>query len=275
MALGWVDRMDALHDGPYRGTEDNSPNDIIIDFPYFIPNSTAPAALNATPAGGAMNFYIFHGADQADAATRYRRQLERMHPAANISMTNVHFSDAFRDGWGAMGSNGDINGVIINVHGGPNRIATCDGQRIYVSDLEQQTMSWLLLLSCNTGHLDVENNVATQFARYLVNGPVISADGYHQRFAPPALPFIHNSVVDGRAFKHFAELANNSREPLGFVLFYLYSENVNHRVLDINGVWSLHDLTEEAKMHTLRLTANQSIRERAVEMGLFLQTCDE
>ena len=211
-------------------------------------------------------FYIFHGSDQACAAALYRRQLEAAHPDIPVRMIPVSSEDDLIQGWAGMGShsNGNISGVIMNVHGTQSELRTCRVyDHMYVSNLVAQerrpSVPWLILLSCNTGHMDVQDNVASQFARYLVDGPVISVDGNHRRFNVPdflflqlRLPFMNNSVGTGWWFKRDAYvcgISNVRRDPLGFILFYLSGEDVNSRILDIHSVWSLLHLIEQIDLH--------------------------
>ena len=216
-----------------------------------------------------MDFYIFHGTDQTTAANGYRRQLERSHPDVTINMVYVDSSDAFRNGWNNMGNIGDISGVIVNVHGGPNIISTCANDPIDINNLNRHNAPWMLLLSCNTGHLDVSNNVATQFARDLIDAPVISADGVHTRHFFPGIfgwgaRHTGNSVNAHRSFKRFADPA---RDPMGFVMFYLANGDVNNRVLDIHRVNTLQELIDQAERHNRMQSVGRSL---GLAMGIAL-----
>ena len=185
-----------------------------------------------------MDFYIFHGTDQANAAAYYRTQLERAHPGVPIHMRYISDPGDFQNYWNAMGSGGDISGVIVNLHGNPNGLFTCDSVPIPLDNLERRTMPWLLLLSCQTGHLDVSNNPATRFARDFVDGVVVSSDGNHRRHSRTDGSVANSSVAGrsrpgrGKTFvRRTISETGRLRSPEGFILFYNDNGTVNNRQL--------------------------------------------
>jgi len=85
---------------------------------------------------------------------------------------------------------------------------------------------------------------------------------------------MHNRVISSYNFKRWTRAANNERDPLGFILFYLDGEDVNHSVLGIQSAWSLWNLIEQAGLHNYE-NALQELIEQTTALGLFGATsCD-
>ena len=133
-----------------------------------------------------LDYYVYYGSDQKWAAKQYEKQLNKDYKGVPVHMILVDNPDTFYQRWGAMGiENGkevNIDGVIINVHGNPTNFYASDGKKIDLSQTSNdRSIPTLLLLVCNAGNLDYDNNVAVQFLKAFNIGNVVAPDGYHWR----------------------------------------------------------------------------------------------
>jgi len=128
--------------------------------------------------------YYFYGVDQEEAATKDIEALKALNTYADVIPILVIQPRDFYSGWDAMGKdkNGnplEIGLVVINMHGDATRISATESVSdvIDLSQLTPKDINTIVLLTCNGGHLDYSNNVATQ----LLNGQnvnyVIAPDG--------------------------------------------------------------------------------------------------
>jgi len=129
--------------------------------------------------GLAPNF-IFHGTDRVPAANATRQQLINSGiPEYDITMIEVATANDFIVGWSAMGEDGTpIENIFIHLHGEVDFIHGGDGSRIFVSDLDVQTMDTIFLSSCDVGNMNyIGSNVASQLAMRMNVNQVIAPDG--------------------------------------------------------------------------------------------------
>ena len=193
------------------------------------------------------DYYVYYGSDQGWAAQQYEKQLKKDYKDVPIHMIFVKNPDVFYERWEAMGiENGNevtIDGVIINLHGNPTNFYASDGTAIDLSQTSnERSLSTLLLLVCNAGNVDYDNNVAVQFLKAFNIGNVIAPDGYHWRHEFYGIfgigANVKNSVskYDKEGNTHFK---NSDRGSYGFVSFSLNGLGqvaYNFDVLDsING----------------------------------------
>ena len=168
-----------------------------------------------------LDAYIFYGKDQEKAAKNDAKELKKRYGTVHLIFADTD-SD-FLTGWQSMG-NVDGNAVSIdlveiNLHGNATSIYSSDGTEIDLTQMQSQDIATILLLSCNGGHLDYSNNVATQ----LLNGnnvqDVIAGDGtvWYSRFLGKTSYYAKgdDSWKNQKQSQNFNSCRNNN----GFVVF--------------------------------------------------------
>ena len=113
----------------------------------------------------------------------------------------------------------DIDSMIMYSHGSPRNlnISTTEVSRINadrVSELVPKNISMLILMGCNSGHLDVEDNIAKAFVGVVgAGGKVIAVDG-RLGYAPSPI----HTVVSGESFVNYLP-EDSTRKPAGMVAY--------------------------------------------------------
>ena len=121
--------------------------------------------------------YIYTGIDQINHSNKYAKELKDK-TSIDAKVIVVDSADSFYQNWSSMGSDSDIDNVIINVHGDTGNIYASNGEIIDIGSLEKKEFDTLLLLSCEGGNLDTKNsNPAAQFVKNQNIKQVIAADG--------------------------------------------------------------------------------------------------
>lgn len=154
----------------------------------------------------------------------------------NIIQTKGWKAEKFSNWWNELF--GTIDAIIILTHGEPDKLLLDRKQFTnskepsnyilsadQVSNLDPKRMDMLLLLGCNTGHLNIMNNMGMAFASKVgEDGRVIAPDGtvdynYSSWYGFfPSHPTI--SVKNDSQFKNFLPTENEKRKPTGMVVFY-------------------------------------------------------
>ena len=189
-----------------------------------------------------LDYYVFYGEDQEWAAEQYEKQLKKDYSDVPVHMVSVDTPDTFYTEWNNMGTvDGEtvsIDGVIVNLHGNPTNIYASDGNEIDIGELTNDSkIETMLLLSCNAGHMDYENNMAVQFLKAANIGNVIAPDGTHYRDEFKGIfglwANVKSIVKADETFKKYA--IDKDRSSTGFVSFSLNSLGqvaYNFNVLD-------------------------------------------
>lgn len=191
-----------------------------------------------------MDAYFFYGEDQKDAAYKDAKLLEDQF--GPVHMIYVEFPGDFVAGWNGMGTVGgknvSIDYVEINLHGGPYNIQathnTLDAngkikreyRNINLSKLDSKEIGVIMLLSCNGGHLDYNNNVALQLLRRNDVQNVIASDGTVTYWPHKGSLLFgeskevpYRATLDGTWLKYVIEAGSSRRfNPMnqGFMLFH-------------------------------------------------------
>ena len=125
--------------------------------------------------------YLFIGLDQADRADAEKAELEKKYGEGKVHVRIIKNRGDFQKAWNGMGNvNGQevpIELAEIHMHGESGYIEDVDMKELK----NDRTVEILVLSSCNTGHLDVENNVAVQFLNQQNVNMVIAPDGTHYK----------------------------------------------------------------------------------------------
>ena len=189
-----------------------------------------------------LDYYVFYGEDQEWAAEQYEKQLKKDYSDVPVHMVFVDTPDTFYTEWNNMGivdgETVSIDGVIVNLHGNPTNIYASDGNEIDIGELTNDSkIETMLLLSCNAGHMDYENNMAVQFLKAANIGNVIAPDGTHYRDEFKGIfglwANVKSIVKADETFKKYA--IDKDRSSTGFVSFSLNSLGqvaYNFNVLD-------------------------------------------
>ncbi len=184
--------------------------------------------------------YIIFGDDQAYAAPDYCLEILSYDETQTIYSMTVKTPDDFYKAWNGMGTiygkGESIDYVVINLHGDPETLyATKDKKdAIDLSLLDRKDIGCLLLLACNTGHMDYidrsnyfskNNNVGIQFAVNQNVKSVIAPDGTHVRRRRwlGFLPGITNHVIGDETFQDGWK--NGERKSRGFILYQYWETN--------------------------------------------------
>ena len=189
-----------------------------------------------------LDYYVFYGEDQEWAAEQYEKQLKKDYSDVPVHMVFVDTPDTFYTEWNNMGivdgETVSIDGVIVNLHGNPTNIYASDGNEIDIGELTNDSkIETMLLLSCNAGHMDYENNMAVQFLKAANIRNVIAPDGTHYRDEFKGIfglwANVKSIVKADETFKKYA--IDKDRSSTGFVSFSLNSLGqvaYNFNVLD-------------------------------------------
>ncbi|TYQ16022.1 UNVERIFIED_CONTAM: RHS repeat-associated protein [Acetivibrio alkalicellulosi] len=187
--------------------------------------------------GDTNPIYYFYGDDQAKAARINLKLLERRYDDREIIAIHIENDDVdvFTRNWNEMG---DASIVIINVHGNPELILDSRGRGDnLMANLESKNIDAMFLLSCNGGHQDYQNNMASHFFNNNNIGRLVAVDGLHVRRNRGIFRrrVEHSSRANG-SWKTWGEnIGAESRESLGFVV---YTENditsIGNRFNNIN-----------------------------------------
>ena len=149
----------------------------------------------------------------------------------SIHIISAKDKDKFIKAWNNMGINDkgksvEIEEVIIIAHGSPTSLAFGnDSISTYgLSTLDEKEMGKLNVSSCNTGHLDVDNNVATTFLNNNSIDEVIAWDGTASYYK-----FLWWSGRDGLALdqKSFYNYASTESRPIYALGSYMGSYEVS------------------------------------------------
>ena len=143
-------------------------------------------------------------------------------------------ADTFIDWWNNTLPN-DLDSIIIYGHGAPKSITLSTHieesviSATHVNRLNPKTINMLVLMGCNTGHLDVDKNIASSFAEKIGRyGTVVAVDGYMGYASPPFMTW--HTVVSGKTFKKEKQEGSN-RHPSGVVAYgYSYKRRAGVRI---------------------------------------------
>ena len=199
--------------------------------------------------------YIFYGNDQKSYAEDYAEKLK----ASQRNVVSIHATNpkAFIDGWDQMGSDGEtIDTVYMMVHGEPEYVLSDGVGQIYSDQLARKEIDTILLISCNTGNMDFNNNFAVQLLSTQTVNQVIAPDGKGYR------------IAYGMASSfYFEETSGVKRDGNGFVLYQLINGNLHITPnLTLNGAVgnagiSLQFLLKKGKNFAQFNIFNKGIRE--------------
>jgi len=141
----------------------------------------------------------------------------------NIISTDGWTGNGFVDWWNNLPRN--THAIVIYGHGTPFVQGVDESIRkpiriSHVSELQQKNVNMLILMGCNTGHLDVKENIASAFtSKVASDGVVVAIDGsliYNIELLGP-----HHRVTTS---KSFIEIKNEEdalpRTNQGFVAYY-------------------------------------------------------
>lgn len=130
--------------------------------------------------------YIFYLPDWENEAKNDQRQLAKKYgyDKSQVHLIPITSNDDFTNGWNAMGTeNGqtvDIDTVVIDTHANPNVLGDNNNFTYTTPDvqnLQDKEMENLILLGCNAGHEDYNDNMADTFAGKTEGAPVMASDG--------------------------------------------------------------------------------------------------
>lgn len=135
----------------------------------------------------------------------------------NVKLIYVKNEDDFTENWNSMGENYDnIDMVIVNVHGNPEYMDCVNMEK-----LDSKKINTLILLSCNVGHQDYQNNMAYQFFKNNDVFQVVAPDGTHWR-TPKGIfnKHIQLEARDDDIWDDYRKEAGaDSRKGMGFVRY--------------------------------------------------------
>jgi len=187
-----------------------------------------------------LDCYIFYGPDQEKAVETYRSQLRELYPDTVVHTQKVTSADEFSKGWKSMSEAKTIEGVVINIHGNPDRMTPNgeDNGRITTTEiakLKTYSMDFIYLGSCNTGHLDHRSsNVANTFAtKQNARWGVIAPDGTHER-PNSKFGWTQSRVTVTPAFDRFREKGSD-RKSRGFISYYHDKDKNTMTVRSLSG----------------------------------------
>ncbi len=166
-----------------------------------------------------LDDYIFYGDDQKGFAEDLQKSLQEKDHV--VHMIYVETPDDFYNGWASMGTDKDgntvsIDTVYIHVHGEPEYIKSSNGESIYANKLAVKKIDTILLTACNTGHMDFENNFASQLAMSQNVNQVIAPDGLGLRLG-----------IGSASSNYFPEYSNIERAGNGFTIY----QNIQNTLL--------------------------------------------
>ena len=156
----------------------------------------------------------------------------------------------FRKSWNKMMKDSkNIKCVVINSHATPDFIMNKAGDDFFNSieiGYVRNHIPYLILVSCNAGHLDYSTNVATNVAKIIKGGRVIAADGtVHVNTRSNDIRMEIRPQNDNE-FKALLSEQENPRKPRGFLVFS-YSNGVVWRSESLGFSFGISSVLEKAK----------------------------
>ena len=160
----------------------------INKYVYCMSNS-----MNRIDPDGFDSYVFYDPEDFPDAANSERRRLEKKYNE-DVHMIPIETKEEFQREWNGI-TDGNVDEISLLFHGQPHALILNEEKREYlttnnngitnrnnpamaISSLDATNqIEKINIWSCNTGHLDHANNVATSFLETQNVGAVVSSDG--------------------------------------------------------------------------------------------------
>ncbi len=157
-------------------------------------------------------YYYFYGKDQKTAYEINSTQIRRIY-GEDVQGIYVNSDLDFSSAWNSIDMTYS-DSVIINLHGNEDGVAN-----MKLDEMDSKEIGYLYLLSCQSGHQDVENNVASQLFDHSSINALVACDGKHYREPIGGTTVVHS--VPGDNIFRFIKNGNlgNYRVSQGFVLY--------------------------------------------------------
>ena len=135
----------------------------------------------------------------------------------NVHLRKVKSYEDFKNKWNSMED--DVDLVVINMHGSPESLGfDYDGFLTIggVAGLDDKNVGAMIILGCNSGHMD-HNNIAMAFAEKLGNStPVMASDGTVTGRAPL---LGYGSLNDSIFADYLTDVGAGSRNNNGWIIY--------------------------------------------------------
>jgi len=175
--------------------------------------------------------YYFYLPEWKDEAERARKNLAVYYgiDESEVHLIEVTDNQSFMDGWNNMGTeNGqpvDIDMVVVDTHADPygfdyGKNSKDELDAYDVQGLGDKDIDTIVLLGCNAGHLDYEDdNMAATFATKYEDTLVVASDGTVEPY-DYGIDYGYESLDDDEK-KHFKKwLLYGDRENKGWHIYY-------------------------------------------------------
>lgn len=119
--------------------------------------------------------------------------------------------------------------IIIHMHGNPSGLSTKnsnDYTAIIIPELAEKTVNSITLISCNTGFIDQENNVAEQFYNRMDVNFVVAPDGsVYDNMNMDETDYLKVEAYNSTSYRNLFKDGKEVRESLGFLMYYKDKKN--------------------------------------------------